>query len=399
MSAHNIRKQSSAWCDMPKLGLGALLTGFTAIAQAATIMVGPDQPLSRISDAARIARDGDTVLVAAGVYRGDVAVWRQKKLHIRSVGGRTTLIADGHSAEGKAIWVIRNGDFEIEGFEFTGARVPSGNGAGIRFERGRLTIASCYFRDNQMGLLTGNDERAELVIRDSIFADAPRQQSPLPHLLYVGRIARFEASGSRFENGYWGHLIKSRARSTELRYNLIVDGPLGQASYEVDLPNGGEASLIGNVIAQGAVPENLALVAFGAEGTTWPRSRLVLSHNTLVNQGAAPAAFLRTWPEKAPQPALIEVLTRNNLLVGAGTPLAETSGDHAGNLAPDDVVFHAPDAMDFRISSIQPAPSADELKGAAVPAAFRPAAEFRLPVGTRPLKPQAKTMVGAIQSR
>ncbi len=53
------------------------------------------------------------------------------------------LIADGKSAEGKAIWVIRNGDFHIENIEFRGARASDRNGAGIRFERGKLCLRNC----------------------------------------------------------------------------------------------------------------------------------------------------------------------------------------------------------------------------------------------------------------
>jgi hypothetical protein len=47
------------------------------------------------------------------------------------------LLAAGHSAEDKAILVVRNGEVRIENIEFRGTRVPDGNGAGIRFERGR----------------------------------------------------------------------------------------------------------------------------------------------------------------------------------------------------------------------------------------------------------------------
>lgn len=312
-------------------GILALL--LCSVGQADTILVGPAQAITRISEAARRAKDGDLVLVAAGIYRGDVAVWHQKALTIKSVGGRAVLVADGQDAEGKAIWVIRHGRFEIQGFEFTGARVPSGNGAGIRFEGGRLTLSDCFFHDNQMGLLTGNAEDAELRIRDSRFADAPRQEGSLPHLLYVGRIARFELTGSRFENGYRGHLVKSRARHAELRDNWIVDGPEGQASYEVDLPNGGEAVLVGNVIAQSARSENKTLVAYGAEGLAWASNHLALLGNTLVNQGEAPASFVRLWPEKHAAEDRPTVLTRNNLVLGVGDPLEEIQGEHQGNVS------------------------------------------------------------------
>jgi len=152
---------------------------------AATIRVGPGEAVERVADAARIAQDGDVVVIAAGEYRGDVAAWSQKRLTIRGEGERPVLLADGPSAEGKAIWVIRDDDFLIENIEFRGTRVRSGNGAGVRFERGRLEIRNCRFIDNQNGLLTANVEHAELVIRNSVFAAAPRASESLPHLLYV----------------------------------------------------------------------------------------------------------------------------------------------------------------------------------------------------------------------
>lgn len=43
---------------------------------AETIIVGPNEAITRIADAARIAEDGDTVLIMPGEYRGDVAVWQ-----------------------------------------------------------------------------------------------------------------------------------------------------------------------------------------------------------------------------------------------------------------------------------------------------------------------------------
>lgn len=366
-----------------------------ASSSAATIKVGPEEPLKRISDAARIARNGDTVLVHAGVYRGDVAVWRQKQLEIRSIGGTATLIADGRDAEGKAIWVIRDGDFRITGFEFTGARVKSGNGAGIRLERGRLEVSNCYFHDNQMGLLTGNDRSTELRIRDSVFANAPRQQSPLPHLLYVGRIARFELSGSRFQNGYWGHLVKSRARISELRYNLIADGPSGEASYEIDLPNGGEATLVGNIIEQSARPQNTTIVAYGAEGSGWPENTLALTHNTIINH-ADQGFFVRLWPEKLPEFHPPRVFIRNNLTLGAGLQTEGVPYDHGDNAhldtpGPDEP---EPDALLLLARQFRPRPSAS---GTPLVAPLVPASQFKLPVGTTPIPEVRDFLPGALQ--
>src|SRR5690606_41873402 len=99
---------------------------------------GADGAVHTSGEAARIGHSGDVVEVQAGEYAGDVAVWRQKRLTIRAVGGRAVLKAEGKAAQDKGIWVIRDGHFEIEGFDFVGAHVPDRNGAGIRFAHGTL---------------------------------------------------------------------------------------------------------------------------------------------------------------------------------------------------------------------------------------------------------------------
>ena len=48
-----------------RLVAAALLAASTA-APAAVIIVGPDESVTRIADAARLARDGDTVLIKPG---------------------------------------------------------------------------------------------------------------------------------------------------------------------------------------------------------------------------------------------------------------------------------------------------------------------------------------------
>jgi hypothetical protein len=90
-----------------------------------------------------------------------------------------------------------------------------------------------------MGILTANSADLTLEVIDSEFGDAPHHQGDLHHLLYVGRIGKFVLRGSRFSNGYLGHLVKSRARENHILYNLLVDGAGGKASYELEFPNGG----------------------------------------------------------------------------------------------------------------------------------------------------------------
>jgi hypothetical protein len=98
-------------------------------AEGRIIRVGPEQALRSISEASRQAGDNDIILVDAGDYYGDVAVWVRNGVTVRGVGGRVRLIASGASAEHKAIWVVRGGSMMVENIEFVGTRVPEKNGA------------------------------------------------------------------------------------------------------------------------------------------------------------------------------------------------------------------------------------------------------------------------------
>ncbi len=383
-------------CEVLGLLLVAMLMVLPVISSHADILrVGPQEEIKRISEAARKARDGDTVLIMPGTYRGDVAVWEQRKLYIRGADQRPILVADGKSAEGKAIWVIRNGDIYIENIEFRGARVASGNGAGIRFERGKLFLRDCHFIDNQMGLLAGNDAISILRIEDSSFSAAPAQFESLPHLLYVGAIGRFELSGSRLERGFRGHLVKSRARVNRISYNWIVDGEAGRASYEVDLPDGGDAHLVGNVIGQSEASENRALISYGVEGFRWPVNQLLLSHNTFINAADPGATLLRSSPRQWPTGT--EFRTRSNLVLGGGDFLDQVkqgrSGDRRAELP----------GREIPLSPVYLRDIAVQVSGSASVDSRQPdnkrglQAEFAWPLGTSPLGPVKAWLPGAFQ--
>ena len=307
--------------------------------EPATLRVGPTGDIRTIAEAARLARDGDTVEVQAGEYRGDVAVWLQKKLTLRAVGGPVVLVADGHAAEGKGIWVIRNGEFEIEGFDFVGARVPSRNGAGIRFERGKLTVRDSRFIDNQMGLLTGNDAASELTVERCEFR-GPTDGDHWYHNLYAGTIARLTVIGSWSHKARRGHLLKSRARENHILYNRLTDEG-GNASYELEFANGGIARVIGNVIEQSPRTDNRTLVSFGAEGYRWPANRLALSHNTVVNR-ALNGTFVRVSPGQ------VAVQLYNNLWVGPGDAVLPSGIAESGNQRVDLSAFRDPRRHDYR---------------------------------------------------
>lgn len=362
---------------------------------AEMVVVGPGGNAGTFAEALGIARDGDTIAILPGEYRGDVAVISHKRLFIRGIGPRPVFVSSGRIAEDKAIWVIREGEIEIDNIEFRGARSNDGNGAGIRFERGRLKLLRCAFFDNESGVLTSNDESAELRIEDSEFGKAATHGTGLRHLLYVGRIAKLQIQGSRFHQGARGHLIKSRARESRITYNVIVDGPRGNASYEIDLPNGGVVTLVGNVIGKGTGSENSAVVAYGAEGAHWERNQLDLSHNTLLNDQIMPASFLRVWASRFSAGLPIRVI--NNLTVGLGVLTLGLTGTFEGNRQVSRNKLVDPDHYAFELAR------ESGLRGLAVdPASFLvpdlvPKAEFALPIGTVPIASTSRWSPGAFQ--
>lgn len=375
----------------------ATLTLLAPLAMAATLIAGPSKPSMTLAEAIAAAQDGDTVALMPGTYEGQTAVVTHQQLTIRAVTERPVLRAKGPLAERKAILVLRGGDITVDNLEFRGARAEDANGAGIRLDSGRLTVRNSLFVDNENGILTGNDDKAELVVEDSEFGLAPRIEGGLHHLLYVGRIARFSVRGTRFYSGHEGHLIKSRARENHITYNLIYDGEEGQASYEIDLPNGGLAWIIGNVIGQGPNGQNPVMVAYGAEQAAWPTNGLYLSHNTFVGNPWPPSWFVRVFADRVPG---TEVKAINNISLGLGLFSPGTDGEFTGNRwalrrralqSIYTLEFGLADGSDWR-GSAQPA-------GNGGGRSLVPTAEFMLPRGTRPLQPPAAWSPGAMQSR
>lgn len=264
------------------------LAGPAVEAAAATLEVGPTRQFFRPSDAAKVARDGDEVVIDAGVYEGDVAVWKANDLILRSRDGRAHLQSNGAVAQGKAIWVIAGNGVTVSGMEFSGAAAADKNGAGIRLEGGGdLTVRDSVFHDNQMGILTGNEGTSTIVIEGSEFyrnGEGVEGGNRVGHNIYIGVAKSFTLRHSSSHHAVRGHLVKSRAARNLIAYNELADMIDGTSSYLVDLPVGGDSVLIGNVFQQGPGTENHTLVSYGAEKKNTPVGRLYVVNNTFVNQ-------------------------------------------------------------------------------------------------------------------
>ncbi|MDP2305473.1 MAG: right-handed parallel beta-helix repeat-containing protein [Pseudomonadota bacterium] len=322
---------------------------------AATLQVGPDKAYATPCAAAPVVQDGDTVEIDAGTYAGDACAWTANGLTLRGVGGLAHLDAAGAAAQGKAIWVIQGDDTTVEWIEFSGASVPDHNGAGIRQEGTNLTVSHCYFHDNENGVLAGDNPDSDIVVTDSEFADNGYGDGQ-SHNLYINHVRSFTFRFSDSHHAYKGHALKSRAARTWVLYSRLADEADGQGSYQIDLPNGGFAVVMGNVIQQGPAAENGGMLSFAAEGATNPEQALYVVNNSFVNDRGS-GTFVRNASEA-------DAVVVNNLFVGGGTAL-DGPGAPVTCLETGDPGFVAAAAADYTLAAGSPAIDAGSDPGTA----------------------------------
>src|SRR4030095_452283 len=107
----------------------------------------------------------------------------------------------------------------------------------------------------------------------------------------VGQIATFQITKSYIHDAVVGHEIKSRAVNNIIVNNRIVDGN-GTASYSIDLPNGGAATIQNNIIEQGPDSENPVIITYAVETSTpYSNSELIISGNTIINHKISPSVL------------------------------------------------------------------------------------------------------------
>jgi parallel beta helix pectate lyase-like protein len=292
-----------------------LLLGVAAIGSAAvpnhTYLVGPQRLYKKPSDVAAMVKDGDIVAIDAGHYE-DCAVWRASNLVIE---GNGDVVIENKVCQDKGIFVTAGANITIRGIEFAHARSSDKNGAGIRGEGMDLTVDNSRFTDNENGILTGVNTSSHVVIRNSVFTLNGKCDPVCAHGIYIGHVALLQVINSTFLQQNQGHHIKSRALRTEISGTTIKDGPVGTASYLVDIPDGGSLVLRANSLEKGPKAENyLAAVSIGEESKHNPTAELTIDHNVFVSDNPNPTTFIRNLTTT---PARLV----GNLLTGKVVPL------------------------------------------------------------------------------
>jgi hypothetical protein len=359
-----------------------LLTVQSRNGNGRTLSVGPAKEFTRPSQAAAIAQDGDVVEIEGGIYSADVAVWRANNLTLRGIGGRPHLKADGANAQGKAIWVIQGDNTTVENIEFSGEKVPDGNGAAIRQEGRGLTLRNCFIHDNEMGILAGNKD-SDIVIESSEFSGSSGGYN---HNIYVGNIRSFTLRFSYVHNAIEGHNVKTRARNNFILYNRIMDGASGSSSYALDIPNGGKSYVIGNVIQKGDKAENPIVIADGEEGASNDVQAIYIVNNTIVSN-LGRGQFLNIVGNS-------ESFVMNNIFAGRGVSGPSVSASLT-NLISADPQFRDPLRFDYHLRSGSPAIAAGKSPGAAAGFDLTPQFEYVHPLGHQTRKSGGAIDLGA----
>jgi hypothetical protein len=352
------------------------------------LSVGPGKTYSTIAAAAAKAVDGDVIQVDAGTYTDDVVVWRQNNITIRAVGsGRAAVVGNrvisfvsgDDRNNGKALWVVAGSNVRVENIEFSNAQVTDGNGAGIRNDGRNLTVCNGYFHDNQDGFL--GTAIGTLTIQYSTFAHNGIGDG-YTHNVYVddgessGDKLVFEFNDSN--NVRIGHTLKTRSRENYILYNRLVDDTGGTSSYNIDVPNGGIAVVVGNVIQQGPSTDNPVMLAYGAEGlaSDGRTHELYVANNTFVNDLGSNGVFLSTAA------GVSTFRSSNNLYVGGGTvfqgkqPTASST-----DLATSSPAFVDRASLNYQLTGASPAINAGSNPG--IENGFSLAPEYEVVAGGR----------------
>jgi len=280
---------------------------------AAVLEVGPGKHFEKPSAAIAVAKDGDTVRVAAGEYE-DCATIRQNRFTLEAADGE--VVMKDRTCAGKAILVIDGTKVTIRGLTLANARVADRNGAGIRAEGGELLVENTRFLNNENGLMSANEPNISIRVVDSTFIGNGQCRPTCTHGIYAGHNKLLRVEHSKFLDQHEGHHIKSRAARTEVIGCDIQDGPTGTSSYLIELPNGGSALIANNQMSKGRMTNNGGTaISIGAEGDINPAGPIVVRDNTFVNQQDRTTVFVRNF---AATPAELS----GNVLAGAVTPLA-----------------------------------------------------------------------------
>jgi hypothetical protein len=169
--------------DMTQIALPLPLRAFALLAAAILpVAVATAQPVPgafTVVETGRSLAELQQAVNAIGTGRGTIRIApgtcrqcavQQAGVIVYEAPEPGSVIFKARDCEGKAALVLHGLDAEVRGITFSDIKVPNGNGAGIRLEKGALNVAYARFENSQQGILTADDPAGRIYITRSTFS-------------------------------------------------------------------------------------------------------------------------------------------------------------------------------------------------------------------------------------
>ncbi len=275
-----------------------------------------------MQSAVNAAANGDTIEIDSDYSGSDVFASVTRSLTIRGVGpSRPILDGNFTCPNNHGILDINGGQtVTIENLDIRNCRGASGgNGCGIRLSYPQdVIVRNCYFYNNEDGIMGANGGTANITLESCEFDCNGWGDLGYTHNIYIGTCNTFMMRYCWSHNAHVGHEVKTRAATSYILYNRIGNetmNPDGRnASYEIDVPQGGLTYIIGNQVHQGPYTENSIIITYKEEAPTNADLHLYVVDNTIVNQRGS-GTFIRNV-------STVTAIVQNNILQGYGTAIS-----------------------------------------------------------------------------
>ena len=335
-------------------------------------IIGHGQTYKMPSEIVNLIHDGDTIYIAPGVYEQDACKWKNKNLVFYGMGTgqwKTTFKYTGNIPNGKGIWVFenpgQNDNIYIENIDFDGAQVSDndgGNGAAIRFQAKNLEVLFCGFKNCQNGILEGHNAVAGSNVKLHycyFFNNGYQEENNPNHSGYEHNIYISASTDTlHVENCLFHHprgqanSLKTRALNSFILYNMF-DEEDGNGSYEINIAQGGNNIIMGNVIIQGTSGANHSIIGF--DEAINPVNELYFVNNTVINKFPGNNRYFNISPSsgitafKIYNNIFASIPAANNTFISGNIPAAMDSSHnyYAENYL--ETGFVSPEVNDFSI--------------------------------------------------
>lgn len=245
-----------------------------------TILVN-GRSFSSLQLAAHALVEGDEMIIGPGTYREAMVI----KANNVSIEGDGEVVLDGIAANEKGAILVQGDWTHIRNIECRDIKVNDRNGACVRLEGKNLLLDHVYFHDSEEGLLAGRSNHGLITITNSRFENLGAGAGQA-HGIYVGGDELVIDNSIFIRSKQQGMEIKSRTRRTHISRTIVASLD-GRDSRLLDIPNGGELTIVDSVLAQGPMSVNRDVIGFGLEGITHTSNQIRMENNIIIMERPA----------------------------------------------------------------------------------------------------------------